>query len=288
MKILDLPNYFRPKTSIVYPPFKNGKYMEEYFYDFVMKHRPQIENYIYIPIFWTNIQTHPSFLQKKATYAQALKEALKKHPQDTQYFTIVQHDDGPALLLPTNTIIFGACTGTIPLPLIYEDIEEKLLHIPRKEKLLLASFVGTYTHPLREKLLTIKTPDIHLSHRAPWTNSVSQNSAQEFIEKTLLSKFCIAPRGYGRSSFRFFEAMLLDTPPIYVWDDIEWLPYKEFLDYSEFSISIQEKDIPNIKKILESISDETYTSMVQKIKEVHKWFTLDGMSQYVLSRLSRP
>ena len=34
LKILDLGRQFRPKTSITYPPFKNGRYMEEYFYDY--------------------------------------------------------------------------------------------------------------------------------------------------------------------------------------------------------------------------------------------------------------
>ena len=33
------------------------------------------------------------------------------------------------------------------------------------------------------------------------------------------SKFALAPRGFGRSSFRFFEIFKLGTIPIYVWND---------------------------------------------------------------------
>ena len=32
--MLELGKQFRPSTSIVYPPFKKGRYMEEYFYEF--------------------------------------------------------------------------------------------------------------------------------------------------------------------------------------------------------------------------------------------------------------
>ena len=113
-----------------------------------------------------------------------------------------------------------------------------------------------------------------------------QSSAQVVIEKTLESKFCLAPRGYGRSSFRFFEAMLLDTIPVYFWDDIEWLPYKDVLDYTKFSISIQEKDINRVYEILKSISNEKYLSMVDELKMTRRYFTLEGMSDYIINKIS--
>jgi hypothetical protein len=71
--------------------------------------------------------------------------------------------------------------------------------------------------------------------------------------------------------------MLLDTVPVYVWDDIEWLPYKEHIDYSTFSISISRKDISKLNSILTSISEETYEKMVEAVKKNRHWFTLDAM-----------
>ena len=68
LKILDLGRQFRPKTSIIYPPFKNGRYMEEYFYDYSTnpENNNKIESdRIYIPAFWTNIQNHPNFSNMK-------------------------------------------------------------------------------------------------------------------------------------------------------------------------------------------------------------------------------
>ena len=39
LQILELGKQFRPATSQIYPPFKNGRYMEEYFYDYVITHK---------------------------------------------------------------------------------------------------------------------------------------------------------------------------------------------------------------------------------------------------------
>jgi hypothetical protein len=243
---------------------------------------------VYLPIFWTNLQNHPGFERMKSNYQIVLNRALSTFPSDTQFITVVQHDDGPQLVLPKNTIIFGACTGTIPLPLIYEDTTERLLHEPRLPKTQLASFVGTLTtHPIREELYYYlkEKPGVIWNGKREWSAAVVPQDALRFITETLQSKFCLAPRGYGRSSFRFFEAMQLDTIPVYVWDDIEWLPYKEHIDYSTFSISISKKDISKLHNILTSISEETYEKMVQEVKKNRHWFTLDAIVDYLITKL---
>ena len=292
LQILELGKQFRPATSQIYPPFKNGRYMEEYFYDYVITHKDIIEsNQVYIPVFWTNLQNHPGFANKKHNYDALLSMALKTLPPDTKYFTVVQHDDGPQLSLPKNTSVFGACTGTIPLPLIYEDTTNTLLSAKRNETTqLFASFIGTLTHRVRgsleQELKDKQDVKLITKTHTEWTNNIQKSAADLFIETTLDSKFCFAPRGYGRSSFRFFEAMLLDCVPLYVWDDIEWLPYKDILDYTKFSVSIQEKDIGRVYEILKSISNEKYVSMVEELKNVRHYFTLDGMSEYVVKKIT--
>jgi hypothetical protein len=291
LRVLELGKQFRQATSQIYPPFKNGRYMEEYFYDYVMIHKDKIEtDMVYIPIFWTNLQNHPAFSKQKHNYDILLSKAILSYPLNTRFFTVVQHDDGPQLKLPINTTIFGACTGTIPLPLIYEDTTRQLLNKPRKDKKdIFASFVGTLTHNVRKKMINIVegNDDIKLVTKphSDWTNNVSSYAADIFIDLTLNSKFCLAPRGYGRSSFRFFEAMQLDCIPVYFWDDIEWLPYKDIVDYSKFSVSIQEKDIEKTIEILKSISEEKYVSMLEELKRVRHYFSLEGMSEYIFKKI---
>jgi hypothetical protein len=291
LSILELGKQFRPATSVVYPPFKNGRYMEEFFYDYILSHKDEIESeYVYIPVFWTNIQIHPNFQRMKENYNILLKRAYSLMPENTKYFTIVQADLGVELLLPKDTLVFGACHGDIPLPLIYEDNTNKLISIERNlNKTHLASFVGTYnTHPLRNKmfLLLNKNPNFKFEVRGTWTNNIPENLANIFIETTIDSKFCLAPRGNGRSSFRYFEAILLDTIPVYFWDDIEWLPYKDILDYSKFSVSINDRDISRTGDILKSISNEKYLNMIEELKSVRHYFTLEGMSEYIVRKIS--
>lgn len=289
LKVLELGKQFRPSTSVTYPPFKNGRYMEEYFYEYVINHKNMIESdRVYIPIFWTNIQNHPAFTKQKQNYEILLQREMLKLPKETKFFTVVQHDDGPQLKMPGDVLVFGACSGDIPLPLIYEDVDNKLLNMPRlNKKTHLASFVGSMTHEIRRKMreaLKGKS-DVILGTKEEWTSTVSKNAAELFIETTQTSKFCLSPRGYGRSSFRFFEAMLLDVVPVYFWNDIEWLPYKDKLDYTQFSLSISEKNIGRTYEILKSISDEKYLSMVEELKRVRYYFTLEGMSEYVIEKI---
>jgi len=215
-----------------------------------------------------------------------LQRAIQSEPPGT-YFTVVQHDDGPQLDLPHGTIVFGACTGTVPLPLIYEDTRNTLLHAPRQPKDLLASFVGSMTHPVREAMCAalVAHDDVYLQGKKEWSHQVAPSAADHFLTMTLRSKFCLAPRGYGRSSFRFFEAILLDTIPVYMWDDVCWLPYQDQLDYATFSVCISSKDIPRLHEILTSISEERYEEMRKALHAVKSRFTLEAMCEWIITYL---
>ena len=62
MRILEVGRQFRPKTSHVYPPFKNGRYMEEYVYEYLLSKKDEIKtDLVYIPVFWTNLQIRSNF-----------------------------------------------------------------------------------------------------------------------------------------------------------------------------------------------------------------------------------
>ena len=292
MRFLSLGRHFRPATSQVYPPFKHGRYMEEYVYEYFTQHEATLQtDRVYIPVFWTNLQNHPAFGQIKSRYQILLNNAIESEERlagrKLTYFTVVQHDDGPGLALPPDTLIFGACTGSVPLPLIYEDTRETLLKEPRAEKVYLASFIGSITHPIRSLMCdAIKShTDIVCNEKNIWSSHVSDQLATQFSTITVRSKFCLCPRGYGRSSFRFFESMLLDTIPVYIWDDVCWLPYQEEIDYSTFSVCIPQKDIHRIHEILAAITEEQYAGMMRNMQNVRHMFTLEWMCGYIVRRI---
>jgi hypothetical protein len=269
--------------------------MEEFVYDYFLEH-PSPCNYIYIPVFWTNLQNHPGFHGMKEKYNVLLRRAYDKeiklamelHKPLPKYFTVVQHDDGVLLELPYGTLVFGACAGVIPLPLIYEDITYHLNTQVALEKTLLASFVGSITHPVRTAMMNVlkERDGIICQTKDTWTVSIPRHLADSFVDLTLRSKFCLAPRGYGRSSFRFFEAIQLGTIPVYFWDDKKWLPYQDTVDYSMFSICIQEKDISHTYEILSGVSEVKYGQMMTELKRIQNVFRLEWMCEYIKRRLT--
>jgi len=278
-----LSSLFYVKNKDTYPPFKNGLYLEEYFH----KYEPNQTKRKYIPVLWTNFQIESWFSSKKDIMQKELDEWVKNNPSENGYYTVVQYDDGPLLKLPLNTITFGACSGNIPLPLIYQDINNTLTNTLKKsfnEKNILCSFVGSVTHEVRKKINNLyeKNKNFDIISNKGWTPVVNKNCQDAFINKTVNSKFALAPRGYGRSSFRFFEIFKLGTIPIYVWDDIEWLPYKDEIDYSKICISINISEINKLENILLNINEFKYNQMIYEYNLIKDKFELDYMCKYII------
>ena len=282
---------FQCPNKDTYPPFKNGLYLEEYFYNKFIKEQPLCKRK-YIPVKWTNFQIEGWFEQKKQEMQEVLDQWVKENPSEYGYFTIVQYDDGPLLSLPEDTLVYGACSGNIPIPLIYEDINNTLINIPKKtfkEKEILCSFVGNITANhitpnVRQEMFNIleNNPNFRLIHSGGWTPQVNKNLQNIFIENTINSKFSLAPRGYGRGSFRFFECFQLGSIPVYLWNDKEWLPFKNIIDYNRLCISIHISQIHELENKLLSIHEEQYNTMFEYYDSIKYLFELEGMSNQII------
>ena len=280
-----LSNLFYCENKDTYPPFKNGLYLEEHF----LKYHTQTTKK-YIPCLWTNFQIEHWFNYKKNEMQASLDSWVKENPSDTGYFTVVQYDDGPLLRLPPDTIIYGACSGNIPIPLIYEDSNFTLDNQVTKsfnEKKLFCSFVGTTTHNVRKHFINYFSNNANfiIIANPEWTSIVEKHKQDNFINVTIDSKFALAPRGHGRSSFRFFEIFKLKTIPVYVWDDIDWLPFKETINYSKLCISINIKDIGLLEQRLQSITEQEYTDMLTYYETIKEYFSVDGMTKLICNQV---
>lgn len=281
-------NYYT-ENHVIYPPFKKGFYMEEYFFDYMSQKCLEFDKTgrRYIPSLWTNFQIQTWFRERQMSMQKALDNYIIENPCEKGYFTVVQHDDGPMLNLPSNTTVYGACSGTVPLPLIYQDTEGKLENLSSKksfqEKSIFCSFVGSLTHNVRNTIVETYRNNplfkIHLTDN--WTDNVNSDNQQVFLELTVNSKFSLAPRGYGRSSFRFFEILQLGSIPVYIWSDKEWLPYTEQIDYDKFCISIHESDIDFLDTLLSNITERQYNNMLKEYQKVKHMFELDYMCKYI-------
>jgi len=218
--------------------------MEEYFLRFHQEHSDLFRRR-YIPSLWTNFQIEPWFNSQRTEMQRSLDEWIHNNPAEHGYFTVTQYDDGPLLILPKNTLKLGACSGDSPLPLIYDSALEDSEPLISYNKPILCSFVGSMTHSVRQTMAQCLSgqPGFVIAPSSEWSPQVSSDRQDYFIQLTRQSRFALSPRGYGRNSFRFFEAYLLGAIPVYVWDDEMWLPFQDKIDYTKIAVVINVADV---------------------------------------------
>ena len=274
-------------VSPTYPPYHTGEYLEEYFFKRWNEENVSSDRK-YIDVFWTNVFCNAMFAGKQ--YQNIQEELDQTLNPNGKYFTVSQFDDGPFENFPKDTLIFSAGgnregDNIVPIPLICSSIPKELIH--NKEKTIFASFVGSRnTHPIRMDMCN------HLSNMegykitaGNWSTTVPIENFKRFIDITCSSKFALAPRGYGKSSFRMYEILQLGTVPVYI-SDVHYLPWMDELDWNDFCVPVNEDEINQIDDILKSISDVEYQRLLENGKKVYdEYFSLEGMFKNIVKRL---
>ncbi|KAJ0253191.1 Exostosin family protein [Hirschfeldia incana] len=135
----------------------------------------------------------------------------------------------------------------------------------------LAFFAGQPDHGyVRPILLSYwgnnKDPDLKIFGELP--RSKGNKSYLQFMKT---SKYCICAKGYEVNSPRVVEAIFYDCVPVIISDNFV-PPFFGVLNWESFAVFVLEKDIPNLKKILMSISERRYRQMQMRVKRVRKHF----------------
>ena len=287
---------FREDSGIVYPSFCTI-YFEKYFYNYIMNayNSGNINQDIfekYIPVFWTEVQISPKYDEVLVTkviddnnyYIWKLWRLIELLPKDTPFFAIVQHDDGIRFSSIQNNLISFSMggSGNIPIPLTYNfpPFFDKYKNL---DKTILCSFVGSLTHPCRNKMIDILKykPDVTLITNE-WTNQVEEEKQQLYLDVMSKSRFTLAPRGYGKTSFRLYEALHLGSIPVYIYDD-KWLPYEDNIDWSKMAVLVHTDELDGLYDRLLNVSDSEVTAMLAYYKKVEYHFTYDGMCEYIIN-----
>uniref|UniRef100_A0A7N0URQ5 Exostosin GT47 domain-containing protein n=1 Tax=Kalanchoe fedtschenkoi TaxID=63787 RepID=A0A7N0URQ5_KALFE len=140
---------------------------------------------------------------------------------------------------------------------------------PPSQRDTLAFFAGRMHGYLRPILLQHwhdKDPDMKIFGKLP-----KAKKQKNYIQYMKSSKYCICPRGYEVNSPRVVEAIFFECVPVIISDNFV-PPFFEILNWESFAVFVPEKDVPNLKTILLSISDERYTEMQQRVKQVQQHF----------------
>ena len=217
-----------------------------------------------------------------------MQRALNSLDQESSYFTVSTHDDAPRESLPRNTACYSAggnAPGT-PIPLVVSQIPKR--YKTPTEKKILASFVGSAnTHPLRIKMYQkfSNNSDFYFSQRS-WSEKVSEDQFENFVSNTKGSYFGLAPRGYGKTSYRLYEIMQLGSVPVYISDDF-WLPWSEDFDWDRAIIRCKPEDLDILDLTLrDCLYSGEYDDKLQYIKESYdKYFTIDSTTKKILKKV---
>ncbi|XP_073137225.1 probable glycosyltransferase At3g07620 [Henckelia pumila] len=140
---------------------------------------------------------------------------------------------------------------------------------PPSERHILAFFAGKMHGYLRPILLSHwenKDPDMKISGKLDKVKGPMSYS--KYMKN---SKYCISAKGYEAYTPRVVEAIFYECVPVIISDNYV-PPFFETLNWESFAVFILEKDIPNLKKILLSISEKRYIEMQQRVKQVQMHF----------------
>jgi hypothetical protein len=253
LRIFDVPNIFRPKSTIPFPPHqKDPRMIEERAFEYFSRRKIE-SNLIYLPIYWTQYHINNNYGKNREELIKYCDYLNAKYPSE-KFFTIVQYDGG--LLVPINNCLIFASSGSfdssiglnskyIPIPLLSD---EHRFNIPKKKKFI-ASFIGSLeTNDIRKKMFKIlqSAEGFRLDKPYKYFN-------QYYYKKNMLDAyFALCPRGYGPTTFRLYEALQMKLIPIYISDEF-WLPYSNLINWKKIAVLIKEDNINKIPKIINNL-----------------------------------
>ncbi|KAK7351490.1 hypothetical protein VNO77_10993 [Canavalia gladiata] len=161
----------------------------------------------------------------------------------------------------------------VSLPETYiRSIENPVKNIggnPPFQRPILAFFAGGlhgYVRPILLKHWENKEPDMKISGPLPHVRGNAN-----YLQLMKSSRFCICARGHEVNSPRVVEAIFHECIPVIISDNFI-PPLFEVLNWESFAVFVMEKDIPNLRNILLSISEERYLEMHSRVKKVQEHF----------------
>jgi len=311
---MDVPRELQTPRLKATPDRAFGFNIEEYFGEW----RKLIVNMVcncyeahgpeYLPIYWWNnaaagYRGGPFFAVSEV---QVFVDALPPG----QYFTISRGADGPYERLPPGVIVFsaGGC-GDFPIPHLAE-IESCTVDPLTRPRDLLASFVGNIEcggpieprpvgrsswNPdgvgaqLRRRMVAVfrGEPECFIKSQVvqAWSG-LGLMAHANFCDIAKRSWFGLAPRGYGKTSYRLYEMIALGTIPVYIYDE-PWLPYLDVLDWTEFAVLCHESELDGLPSRLRAIPEDDRRRMIARGQELlPDYFTPDSVCKQIMRYVS--
>lgn len=158
------------------------------------------------------------------------------------------------------------------------------------EKNVDITFVGQPKYYEREKIFNMDfsplTSNIRSTSSIYGVHDINQRISimKDFYIETSKSKFTLAPRGMGSSSFRFYQSLMVGSVPIL--SGYNRLPFENKIDYEKLCIILDHRDNDFLSKLKTKISTINYDEMRNYgIKIWDEYFRIEKTDKHLFNIL---
>lgn len=197
-------------------------------------------------------------------------------------FTVVQHCRGFDAKWPKNLLVFGAGgTGDVPLPLLIPNLEPDF---ELRQRRYFVSFIGRTTghndkRGMRQKMLEVFADSPEFAH-------LPLCDFTEYCATLRGSEFVLCPCGYGPTSYRLYETLVMGSIPVYIHDGQPWLPYEDRFDWEETPVLCSPTQFAELPERLAAIDEAQRRRMRERARELYEdHFTISGVVSAVQERV---
>eukprot|EP00928_Gymnodinium_smaydae_P001432 TRINITY_DN1052_c1_g1_i4.p1 TRINITY_DN1052_c1_g1~~TRINITY_DN1052_c1_g1_i4.p1 ORF type:complete len:503 (-),score=91.55 TRINITY_DN1052_c1_g1_i4:99-1607(-) len=243
----------------------------------------------FVPIFAQWVDT---MVGDGAVYAKMVDTLEKVLDPRFRYVTVTQSDAGVGggyanesanvrLQRLGLVVLSGGGYGDVPIPLLKQP--ENALVGPAPAGLFSPRFLGFAgsIHFMREQVIATLRKERANEHEF----DTYYGPDWRWFWGTC--KYCLMPRGYGRSAFAIYEIIQLNRcVPVYVYDDVEWLPYlappSSDMEVRDWIVSVKANKVAEMLPFLQKIPESTYQRMRARLSEMREsHFMYDGMMHQI-------
>ncbi|KAK6139097.1 hypothetical protein DH2020_027158 [Rehmannia glutinosa] len=152
----------------------------------------------------------------------------------------------------------------IALPQVWPRLRDQVLNPPNRRTKLVFFAGRVQNSDIRQELLSLWENDTSFS-------IFSGHPSFPYEEGFRTSKYCLHVKGYEVNTARLVDAIHYGCIPVLISNYYD-LPFANILDWSRFSIIVNQRDVAFLKNILTTVSEETYLNLYRNLGMIRKHF----------------